>query len=103
MKPRKRRRSDGKLAPIDDIIKGVFTDGKFGGSAQVAELWNHWKDIVGEDVAEHSYPEKIRDGKLHIKVDSPVWRQQLDLLKEEIKSKIDANLENLKIEKLVFR
>jgi predicted nucleic acid-binding Zn ribbon protein len=83
--------------------------GRFGGSAKTAELWSHWKEIVGEDVADHCFPERIVDGegrdfpKLYVKADSPIWRQQVDLLKEEIKEKINQKLENLYIEKLIFK
>ncbi|NQU08408.1 MAG: DUF721 domain-containing protein [Candidatus Abyssubacteria bacterium] len=42
-------------------------------------------------------------GKLHIRVDTPVWRQQLDLMKEEIQEKIDARLPSLKVEQLIFK
>jgi len=103
MKRRKRKQFDGKLEPVDAIIREVFVKGKFGGSAQVSELWNHWKDIVGEDVAGHCYPEKISCGKLYIKVDTPVWRQQLDLLKEEVAEKINDSPANIKIKKILFR
>ena len=104
MKRSRRRRPDRKLESVDGIIKEVFAaKGRFGGSAKTAELWSHWKEIVGEDVADHCFPERIVDGKLYIKADSPIWRQQVDLLKEEIKENINKKLENLKIEKLVFK
>lgn len=105
---RPRRKSGGSppgspLEPIDEIIRRVFTKGKFGGSAQASELWSRWKEIVGEDVAEHCFPEKIKDGKLYIKADSPVWRQQLDLLKEEITERINATLDDVTVKKLAVR
>jgi len=104
MKKSRRRRPDRKLEPVDSIIKEVFAaKGRFGGSAKTAELWSHWKEIVGEDVADHCFPERIIDGKLYVKADSPIWRQQVDLLKEEIKENINKKLESLKIEKLVFK
>ena len=103
MKRRKRRFFSGELQPIDEVINEVFAKGRFGGSAQVAAIWEQWKQIVGEDVAQHCFPEKITRGKLHIRVDTPVWRQQLDLMKEEIQEKIDACLPTLQVEELVFK
>ncbi len=105
MKTQKRRRAhrEAALEPIEDIIKQVFTKGKFGGSAQASKLWSQWKEIVGRDVAEHCFPERIRDGKLYIKADSPIWRQQLDLLKEEITEKINATLGDATVTRLVVR
>ncbi len=96
------RRSTG-VEPIDRIMTRVFTKGKFAGRAKVAQLWGQWRDIVGEPVASHSFPEEIKNGKLYIKVDNPVWHQQLDLLKEELKQKIESRLETPGFEKIVFR
>lgn len=97
------KRRNGKLEGVDEIIRTIFAEGRFGGSAQIAELWGCWKEIVGEDLAEHCFPERIKSGKLYIKSDSPIWRQQLDLLKEEIEERLGEKLENVKIEKLVTR
>ena len=101
-RPRRRRR-EGELESIDEIIRKVFVKGKFGGSAQVSKLWSQWKDIVGEDVAMHCVPQKISDGKLYIKADSPIWRQQLDLLKDEIGDKITMHFDNLEVKKIILR
>ncbi len=104
MKKRTRtRRPSSGIEPIDKIMSKVFATGKFGGRAQVAQLWGEWKDIVGETIASHSFPEEIKNGKLYIKVDTPVWHQQLDLLKEELKEKIESRLETPGFEKIIFR
>ena len=84
MKRKKRSRSNARMEPIDTVLHRLFTQGKFGKSVQVAELENCWAEIVGADAARHCVPEKIGDGKLYIKVDSPVWHQQIDMLKEEL-------------------
>jgi predicted nucleic acid-binding Zn ribbon protein len=103
MKKKRKNRLDGNLEPIEEIIKEVFAKGKFGGSAKASELWNYWKEIVGEDVAQHCFPEKVSGGKLYIKADSPIWRQQLDLLKEDIREKINNKLVDIEITKLVMK
>ena len=106
MKKRKQtraRRPSGGIEPINKIMTKVFTTGKFGDRAQVAQLWGQWRDIVGETIASHSFPEEIRNGKLYVKVDNPIWHQQLDLLKEELKQKIENKLEVPGFEKIVFR
>jgi predicted nucleic acid-binding Zn ribbon protein len=97
------RKNSAGLEPIDGIIAKVLATGKLGNFTQLAELWGEWKDIAGEDVAQHCFPEKVAGQKLYIKVDSPIWRQQLDLLKEELKEKIENRFENVSIEKIVLR
>ena len=96
-------RDNEDVESINKIIQRVLAEGKLGGSAQVAELWEKWGDIVGENVAEHCFPEKISEGKLYVRVDSSVWHQQLDLLKEELKEKINRKQQKPEIEKIIFR
>ena len=100
---RKRAYCAGDLEHIDDIIKKVFRKGRFGGSAQISKFRAQWEDIVGVDAALHSFPQKISDGKLYVKVDSPVWRQQLDMIKDEIGEKIIERFASEKISKVIMR
>lgn len=99
----KRSRSGTGLEPIEKVLERFFEQGRFGNSSRVAELWGQWKEIVGDDVASHCIPEKIEKKKLYIKVDNPVWHQQLDLLKDEIKARIDTRFDNIQVDKIVFR
>jgi predicted nucleic acid-binding Zn ribbon protein len=103
MKRQARRRSSDDIESIDRILNRIFTKGKFSNRAQVAQLWGQWRDIVGETIALHSFPEEIKNGKLYVKVDNPIWHQQLDVLKEELREKIESKLETPGFEKIVFR
>ena len=103
MSKKTRRYSDTGLEPIDKVIGEVFRQGKFGRSAEVAKLWSIWEEVVGEDIAQHCVPQKICDGKLYIGVDSPIWCQQLDLLRDEIRKKVSEIFKEADIRNIVFR
>ena len=103
MRKRGRKRSQSTLESIGMIVGEVLTKGKLGGGTRVAELWHGWTEIVGKDIAAHCFPEKMERGKLYIKADSPIWCQQIDLLKEELKEKIESKLKNCDIQKIVVR
>lgn len=78
---------------IDDLIKG------FGWQGKVAEgdLFANWKLIVGDRVAEFSYPEDFAKGALTIRCKSTAWATQLRLMSEEIKAKIAERLPDLEV------
>ncbi len=52
-----------------------------------ADVVRRFGEIVGGDIAARAEAVSIRDGKLVVKVASPVWRQELNYSKQEI---IDA-------------
>jgi predicted nucleic acid-binding Zn ribbon protein len=97
------RREPAQLEPIEDIISHILANGRFGRAALVAQLWSQWTAIAGEDIASHSFPEKVSGRKLYVKVDSPIWRQQLDLIKDEMKEKINQDFQDFEIQKIIFR
>ena len=51
-----------------------------------------WPDIVGQQVAKNTDPVSIEFGVLTVKSTSPVWRQELQLQKENIIQSINNKL-----------
>jgi len=59
---------------------------KFGIDKDIAryKFVLHWKEIVGDDVAERSRPECFRNGALVVRVSTSTWAQELSFQKEAI-------------------
>lgn len=62
-----------------------------------------WKKVVGENISNHTKPEKVTYGKLYVKVDSPVWRNELIFQKNDILNKINTLMKNANINDIVLR
>ncbi|RJP19366.1 MAG: DUF721 domain-containing protein [Candidatus Abyssobacteria bacterium SURF_5] len=103
MKTNKRSRADCGIEPVDEVLRRLFTGGSFARRAKVAELQTCWSEIVGKDAALHCAPAKITDGKLYIHVDSPVWRQQIDLVKEQLVQKVGQRYREIPIAKIICK
>lgn len=103
MKKSTRSRHPGELESIDVVLERVFSNGKFGSSSQVAQLQTRWHEIVGADAALHCAPVKISGKRLYVKVDNPVWHQQIDLLKEDMLRKMNSQFQHIGISKIICR
>jgi len=53
-------------------------------------VWPHWHDAVGPTIAQHARPVRIRRGVLCVAVDSSVWMQELQFLKESIQAQLNT-------------
>ena len=53
-------------------------------------VWPHWEEAVGATIARHARPVRIRRGLLCVAVDSPVWMQELQFLKESIRAQLNT-------------
>ena len=81
---------------IDDLIKG------FGWQGKVAEgdLFANWKEIVGDRVAQNSYPEDLSKGVLLIRCKSTAWATQLRQMTGDILVKIKERTPDLEVKEI---
>jgi hypothetical protein len=54
--------------------------------------WQLWNEVVGPQIAARAQPSRIRNGVLEIKVDQPVWMQQLQLMKPQLLARLNDRL-----------
>ena len=68
------------------------------------QLIKNWQDIVGEQLACHTYPMKIRNKSLIILTKHAIYSQELSFLSEDIKKKIFKKYPTLRthIERLQY-
>tara|TARA_B100002052_G_scaffold233180_1_gene216197 strand:+ start:2037 stop:2312 length:276 start_codon:yes stop_codon:yes gene_type:complete len=62
----------------------------------------HWNTVVGKAVSAVTKAEKVESGTLVVRVDTPVWRQELHMQKEEILKKINKKIGTKAIRKIRF-
>ena len=65
-------------------------------------VFPHWNDAVGATVARHARPVRIRRGLLCVAVDSPVWMQELQFLKESIRTQLNTRVGSEVVSDLFF-
>lgn len=66
-------------------------------------LWKVWDKLAGEAVSRHCQPERLKDGILFLKVDSPVWMQQLQFLKSLIIEKVNGFMKENAVKDVRFQ
>ena len=61
-----------------------------------------WGSIVGEAISSVAKAERVDSGHLVVRVESPVWRQELYMQKEEIVDKINKKIGTNAIKEIRF-
>lgn len=85
------------------IIKEISQSHGFAARLWEYRLQKQWKALVGEVVAAHTWPARIKFRKLHVAVDNSVWLHQLLYLKATLLENIQAQMEELQLEDIIFR
>lgn len=61
-----------------------------------------WKEVVGKTVSTVTEAKKVENGILLIKTQSPTWRQELYMQKENILNKINRKIGSRAIKEIRF-
>ena len=85
------------------IIKEISQSHGFAARLWEYRLQKQWKALVGEVVAAHTWPARIKFRKLHVAVDNSVWLHQLLYLKATLLENIQTQMEELQLEDIIFR
>jgi len=85
------------------ILQGLARSQGFDVRLWEYRLQTQWRDIVGDVLAVHTWPTRIRFRKLFIAVDNSVWLHQLMYLKSTLMEKIQSEAPDLYLKDIVFR
>lgn len=99
----RRSRSGDSLKSTRSLIEGILGNLGISNKIEQHRIWAIWEEAVGEQVAQHAIPSKIRNNVLEIKVAHPVWMQQLQLLKPRLLKQINEHLGDTPISDLYLR
>jgi hypothetical protein len=75
------KRADSLIIPL--IKELGVEDG-----VRLAEMKKNWDDLFNEPLVSHMSPFMLSEGEVILNVDSPVWLQELNFLKEDIIKKL---------------
>ena len=67
------------------------------------EALNLWAEVVGEQIAKVAKAEKLDHGCLIVRVEKPVWRNELIFLKKEIIAKINELMKEEIVKEIIFK
>jgi len=73
---------------IEQFLKSLGIQAKIEENLAIV----HWDQTVGKEISERTEPFKIVRGILFVKVNDPVWRNELQFFKGEIIEKLNHKI-----------
>jgi len=90
------------MKPIKTVLNTyLFKTGLDAGVNQQQAV-NLWPTAVGKKIAENTTVQDVKHGVLIVRVDSPIWAQELQFQKKEILFKINKTLGKKTIKDIRF-
>ena len=87
---------------LHSILSEVISNRNWSQGVAEGGLFSDWRVIVGSEIAEHSTPISLVDGKLSIQCSSSAWATQMRLMKKELLKTITTTAPGALVEELIF-
>ncbi len=87
---------------LKSILAEVVTNRNWNQGVAEGGLFSDWKIIVGAEVAEHTNPISLVDGRLTIRCSSSAWATQMRLMQGELLKTISTTAPGALVEELIF-
>ena len=89
--PKQRRRR--KLSKVDGVLRSVFK--KYGIEHKLHRYTfvQYWPEVVGEELAKRSRPQRIHGETLIVTVKNSAWAQEMSFLKKTILERLKKYLQ----------
>jgi hypothetical protein len=92
-----------RINGIQDILRQLFAERDMETRFKRYRVWQLWEAAVGAQIAARARPVRLRQEVLEVRVDHPVWMQQLQLLKPRILARLNQQLGEPLIRDLFLR
>lgn len=91
------------MAPLKDVIAGLFSDGTLPFDPEDASIWKVWEEVVGSAISKNAQPSRIRNRELRVTVSNAIWLQELKFLEEDIRERLNRILGRKAVDRIEFR
>ncbi|KFI49533.1 DUF721 domain-containing protein [Bifidobacterium biavatii] len=85
---------------LDSVLGVIAGAGNWTPQLKMAQLRDHWDQVVGPGIAQHSTVADLRDGVLVIRTESPNWATTLTYMIPQLTATIRERLAGLDIREI---
>ncbi|MDD5065412.1 MAG: DUF721 domain-containing protein [bacterium] len=91
-----------KFEKIGDLLSELVQKKGWNKFLALEQLKKKWPEIVGQNIGNHTTPLSITHKKLFIQVDSSIWANQLNFLKDKIMETINQYYKKELVNEIFF-
>ncbi len=88
---------------LSDLLKDFVSESDFGRKLKEVDIVQSWENLLGKTVARYTRNLSILNGILYVEITSPVVKNELFMMREEICRKINEKEGETIISKIIFK
>lgn len=90
------------MSSMADALRAAISRSMVADELAHYPLWTDWAAIVGDTIARHARPLRLRSGVLVVSVDGPDWIHELRYLAADLRARMNEHLGRPVIRDLYF-
>jgi predicted nucleic acid-binding Zn ribbon protein len=75
--------------PMSDAVETLLSRMGWTEQVEVAAVTARWREVIGDQIADHCEPLGFEDGKLTVRASSSAWATQLAIMSGQIRHRIN--------------
>jgi len=87
---------------LSSVLSEVIQNRNWNQGVAEGNLFSDWNTIMGGEIAEHTTPISLVDGRLTIQTSSSAWATQMRLMQDDLLKTISSSAPGALVESLVF-
>ncbi len=87
---------------LETVLSEVIANRNWSKGVAEGSLFSDWVQIVGQEIATHTTPISLMDGKLTIQCSSSAWATQMRLMQSDLLKTISTTAPGALVEELIF-
>jgi predicted nucleic acid-binding Zn ribbon protein len=96
------QRGKGRPERVGAVVERLLEANGVAEQVKRQSALEDWDALVGEAIAAVTHARSISEGALFVEVRSSAWLMELELMKGEILRRVNAGLEGVALERIVF-
>lgn len=91
------------MKQLSNVLDRIFKNPELKNYLFKGMVLSVWQEAVGQQIASVTKPQSFDNGTLYVKVQSAAWRNELSMMRNMIKDKINNLLDGQIVKNIVFR
>ena len=88
---------------IGGVLDSLMKQLRPAAEGDMRRIWRIWEETVGDEIARNARPAAVKGSTLLVHVSSSTWVHQLQFLKRDLISRLNAGLGQNRVEDIKFK
>ncbi len=89
--------------PLADVLRDYVRENNIGKKLKEVDIVQSWEELLGKTIAHYTRSIVLRNHILFVEISSSVVKNELFMMREEIKRKLNEKAGEEMIEKIIFK